>query len=184
MEGDAKNEQIQYPQIAQELIEMAEADQAMRERAENEEGFWDGEVDEKNTARLQEIVGEIGWPTVSKVGKEASLRAWLLVQHADHDPEFQQHCLDLMKEARDGEVDPHDVAYLEDRVRVNTDRPQLYGTQMDTTFDREGNVISYKPRPIEDPENIDARRASMGMGPHAEYVREILESHHSHLLKE
>ena len=47
----------------------------------------------KNSARLQELVHLYGWLSVSLVGVEASDSAWLIVQHADHDREFQNHCL-------------------------------------------------------------------------------------------
>ena len=41
------------------------------------------EGDRRNTARMQEIVKQIGWPTFDKVGEGPSNNAWLLVQHAD-----------------------------------------------------------------------------------------------------
>jgi hypothetical protein len=43
--------------------------------------------------------------------------AWLLVQHADHDPAFQRVCLELLGGAvRAGEADVRHHAYLTDRV--------------------------------------------------------------------
>lgn len=52
---------------------MHDTDQEMRSRATRYESVWDNSVDERNTARLKEIITEIGWPTISKVGEEASL---------------------------------------------------------------------------------------------------------------
>lgn len=46
-----------------------------------------------------------------------------------------------------------------------------------------GNVIEYEPRPIEDPENLDERRAKMGLEPHEEYRKHLTEKYFSHLLK-
>src|SRR5262245_47910462 len=46
-------------------------------------------IDRENTARLKQIIDRIGWPTISRVGAQASSAAWLLVQHADAEPEFQ-----------------------------------------------------------------------------------------------
>ena len=90
---------------AEELLEMAEKDQEMRAKAE-ETNFkdWDESVDVANTERMKEIIEEIGWPTASKVGAEAANKAWLLVQHADHDPEFQERCLELMSESPEGDT--------------------------------------------------------------------------------
>jgi hypothetical protein len=47
-------------------------------------------VDAANTARMKRIVAERGWPGRSLVGDDGAQAAWLLVQHADHDPAFQR----------------------------------------------------------------------------------------------
>ncbi len=138
-----------------------------------EEGLpWDESVDKRNTARMKEIVAAYGWPTLSDVGAEAADDAWLLVQHADRDTKFQARCLELIKNLPESEVSPINVAYLEDRVRVNTGKPQLYGTQFDGASD---TGESFGPRPIEDVEHLDERRASVGLKPFAEYSREMNE---------
>ena len=174
-----KTETIKYPEIASELSERADKDQAMR-RGMHEGGEWDPHVDEENTAALKRIVNEIGWPTIAKVGKKAANEAWLLVQHADRDPEFQKQCLEMMNEETD--VDPSTRAYLEDRVRVNSKREQLYGTQFTTTLDESGAVVAYGPAPIEDSEHLDERRSAAGLGPFAEY-REMMERNHRKFLE-
>ena len=68
MEEFKSQEQIGFPEIAQEINEMAAADQDMREKEINEPDFWDDSVDKKNTEGMKKIIGEIGWPSVSKVG--------------------------------------------------------------------------------------------------------------------
>jgi hypothetical protein len=157
----SSTEQERLQAIAAEMIAMSERDQAMRKS-----GQWDANVDVENTRRMQEIVEEIGWPTISKVGEHASHMAWLLVQHADHDRAFQKKCLELMRALPADEVQPSNIAYLEDRVRVGEGRPQLYGTQF--YADEHGQ---FGPSPIEDPENVDQRRASVGLGTLAEYTQ-------------
>lgn len=149
--------------IGAEIIAMSNVDQTMR-RSE----IWDTSVDRKHTTRMQQIVAQIGWPTVSKVGRQASHMAWLLVQHACHDRDFQRACLALMKNQPPGEVSPQNIAYLEDRVRVSEGRSQIYGTQFHANSHGE-----FEPFPIEDPEQIDARRAKAGMGTFAEYAAQI-----------
>lgn len=147
-----------YPEIAESLLEMGRIDQEMRSRNLEDPEYWSPKVDSGNTIRMKEIVSQIGWPTVSKVGSEASHVAWLLVQHADHDVDFQEQCLKLMKEAKEPEVSNKDIAYLEDRVRVNRKIPQLFGTQF-TEVDG-----WFVPKEIWEPEEVDARRALMGLG--------------------
>ncbi len=164
MNFENPSESIRFPKIAQELQEMVTVDQDMRKRSLTED-YWDETVDARNTERMKEIIAEIGWPTASKVGPQGVSDAWLLVQHADHDVDFQERCLELMKKAPAGEIDMIDVAYLTDRIRVNQGKGQLYGTQF---TQEDGKHI---PRTIEDEANIDARRAEMGMGPLSEQVQ-------------
>jgi len=157
MEENNKTESIRYPEIAAEIEAMVKVDQDMREGAIDDEETWDESVDPKNTFRMKEIIEQVGWPTISKVGKAASSGAWLLVQHADKDLDFQKLCLNLMKQEPLGEVDLHDIAYLEDRVRVNSGQPQLYGTQFQQV---EGRFVS---REIEDQDQVNKRRKEMGL---------------------
>lgn len=156
--------------IGQELLQMADIDQAMRNRAMQGE-TWDSSVDSVNTERLKAIVQEYGWPTISKVGIEASSAAWLIAQHADHDVEFQAYCLKLMKNENPDDLNPRNIAYLEDRVRVNQGQPQLYGTQ----FFEVGAEL--KPRPIENIKHLDERRTKVGLGPFEENKKQIEEKH-------
>jgi hypothetical protein len=126
-------------------------------------------IDEGNTAWLKAIVRRHGWPGRSLVGEEAASAAWLLVQHADHDPEFQRECLDLMEKAVErGDASAQDWAYLTDRVLRAEGRPQRYGTQF---------TESLEPQPIEDRERVDERRASVGLGSLEEYRQQIIRNY-------
>ena len=121
-------------------------------------------IDTANTEWLSDVVDRIGWPGRTLVGEDGARAAWLLAQHADHRPDLQRKFLDLLRAAvADGEAEPRDLAYLEDRVRVADGRPQLYGTQF------QGRGADLAPAPIEDPDRLDARRAAVGLQPFAEY---------------
>ena len=174
--NEANFEKNEYAEIAAELKKMRDADQVMRMRAAEKGGLIqdeeDNKLDEKHTARMKEIVEQIGWPSRSKVGKEGAQHAWLLVQHADHDPEFQARCLAMMRELPKGDVKPWQIAYLEDRIRVNARQPQLYGTQF-----YEDPEKGFGPRPIEDEEHLEERRKEMGLESFEEYRRELLEKY-------
>lgn len=154
--------------VARELLQMLEADQGMRRRALANDGVVVSEADERldkvHTERLKEIIAAIGWPVKSKVGPRASTAAWLLAQHADHDVEFQKHCLLLLRALRAGDVVLKHIAYLTDRVNVNQGLPQVYGTQF---YTNERGI--YGPRPIHNPEHVDTRRRAVGMEPMKEY---------------
>lgn len=154
------------PALRERLLRLASDDQRVRliGGCGEEDPDPDGtaarkaEIDRRNTEELKAIVEEHGWPTAAIVGADGAHAAWLLAQHADHDPDWQRHCLELMEpHTETGDADPIDFAYLTDRVRVNGGRPQLYGTQMELVDEKRS------PRPIEDPESVDERREALGM---------------------
>jgi hypothetical protein len=121
-------------------------------------------IDEDSTRWLGEVLSARGWPGRTLAGEDGAAAAWLLAQHADRDPVRQRAFLDALRGAVDqGEASPAHLAYLEDRVRINAGQPQLYGTQFTVTDGEFG------PRPIEDPQRLDERRAEAGLEPFADY---------------
>lgn len=161
--------------LRQELLDMRERDQEMRNTIierygynspfSSEDAAWAEITDTTNTARMKEIIAEHGWPSQTAVGEDGAMSAWLLVQHADKDRKFQAHCLELMQQAVTmGEASASLFAYLTDRVRVGNGQPQIYGTQNEVV---DGKVISAE---IEDADQVDSRRAAVGLGPIAEYL--------------
>lgn len=154
--------------LAEELLQMAKVDQTMRMRVIAGEAEWDDSVDWRNQARLMAIVDEYGWPTIPKVGAEASNAAWLLVQHAP-DLTFMESCLEVMESLPPGEIKPANIAYLKDRVLMMNGKPQIYGTQF------QGRGKEMHVYPIDDVEHIDERRASVGLETRAEYEAKLRE---------
>jgi hypothetical protein len=64
-----------------------------------------------------------------------------------------------MMESGPDEALPADVAVLEDRVRLQSGRKQLYGTQLRRVGDR------LVPAPTEDSAHVDMRRDAAGLPP-------------------
>ncbi len=124
-------------------------------------------TDRENLEWLKHTVVKYGWPGRTLVGTDGAHAAWLLVQHADRDRAFQEHCLELMQKAPPGEVTPSDIAYLVDRVRIAAGRKQLYGTQVD--FDGTRWVV----RNVEEPERLEQRRKALGLEPLDVYLRMV-----------
>jgi len=153
-------------ELRRELLDMMEADQAERTGASEANG------DEPRADRLREIIDERGWPTFDLVGRDGATAAWLIAQHADFDVRFQVEVLELMRTAVDaGQVDPTEVAYLEDRVAVNRGEPQRYGTQVRCRGGRPEPAT-----PLADPATVDADQADVGLEPLADYYEELAEA--------
>jgi len=154
--------------LAAELRRLGRIDQTRR-KIFRPGDTWDDAADRTNTARLKIIVRAHGWPTITKVGRAASRAAWLIVQHAAFDKSFQRRALHLMqaahrKKAKD--VPLYQIAYLTDRLLVESGRPQLFGTQF--KISRAGLV---RPAPIKDKTKLDERRTMFGLEPFAKYLR-------------
>lgn len=152
--------------LRDELLAMEAEDQALREASPVDVKAMMAS-DAVHTRRVKAILAEQGWPPVSKVGKEGSSAFWLLVQHADADPEFQRRALGLMEALiATGEASSRQFAYLWDRTHT----PQKYGTQGKCYGKKD-----WRPHPIEAPERVDAERAAMRLPPLAAYVAEVSE---------
>ncbi len=124
------------------------------------------DADDQNRAWLKGVVEKHGWPGHTLVGEDGAHAAWLLVQHADADRPFQKTCLGLLEAAvKKGEAAGADLAYLTDRVLAAEGKKQRYGTQLEQ---KDGKFV---PKPVEDPETLDARRKELGLLPMAEYVQ-------------
>jgi hypothetical protein len=121
-------------------------------------------IDEDNRVWLQKVIEKQGWPIHDLVAEDGAHAAWLLVQHADADPDFQARCLKLMKACPIQQVAQVDIAYLEDRTRTARGEPQLYGTQVEF---KEGQ---WSVKPVVDRQKLDERRASVGLPPINEYL--------------
>lgn len=155
-----------YKKIADELLTMVKIDQKMRLMAIKDNKFWDKNVDRHNTERLKDIISEVGLPTISKVGLEASKAAWLIAQHADHDLKFQKDVLKKIKKAvKDKDFEAKYLAYITDRVTLKENGWQIYGTQ----FKRNKNN-SWQPLPLKDDwQTTNKKRLEIGLNTLEEY---------------
>jgi hypothetical protein len=145
-----------------ELLRRVAADQEARQALDAEVM---AATDGDNLAWLRQVISDAGWPGRSLVGEDGAHAGWLLAQHADSDPAFQRRCLDLLTAAVErGEATIVQQAYLTDRVLLHEGRPQEYGTQ---AIARDGR---FEPRKLRDPDHVDQRRASVGLGSLAGYL--------------
>lgn len=164
--------------LATQLLEMADTDARVRTDLLNRGVLFDGyhpEMERIHNANADALLGIIttyGWPSRQMVGDAAAAAAWLVVQHAIGKPDFQRHCLALLKNTyAPSAVDPAHIAHLEDRIRAFEGKPQIYGTQFD--WDEKGQM---NPKPIENPDTVDERRHSVGLPPLRDAIARIQET--------
>lgn len=129
-------------------------------------------LDKANVEVLKEIIKAYGWLVVSKFGKTIDNKAWLIVQHADHDPMFQASIAFLLEQLFPlGETNPKNYAYLYDRVCLQYQQlglKQKYGTQI---IIHNGKA---KLLPFEGTLNdIDKHRKEVGLQPINKYLEEV-----------
>lgn len=152
-------------QEAKELIlKMGQAHQEMRMGKTK----YDQKIDQQHVNTLKAIIKKIGWPTIDKVGVNASHFAWLLVQHADFDPSLQKTVLEYLKTLKPDQFNPNEIAYLTDKILLQEGKKQIYGTQF--TVDQEKNIV---PEPISDYKELDQRRQSLGLEPFKSYLSKL-----------
>lgn len=93
------------------------------------------ETDKLNQYWLKSIILKYGWPGRDKVGYDGDNAAWLIVQHADNNINFQKEMLVVLQEQiTAGTTSSSNVAYLIDRILVNEGNKQIFGTQFDTNI--------------------------------------------------
>jgi hypothetical protein len=172
-ENEARD--IARPDLLRELLIRRDTDQNLRAALlRGHQAAYDQLlcVDDENAKWLEQVVNEIGWPTVDLVGEEGAHAAWILAQHADRHPSFQRRCQMLMQEAAaHGQASPADLAHLTDRVLLAQGKEQIYGTQ---TTARDGRFIACRLR---DPDRVDELRASVGLEPLEIYLKSVLEQY-------
>ncbi len=152
-------------EIADKIIKLKEADLNLRAKlVETGELFqaYNKEMEALhifNATALHNIIDDIGYPTIDKVGKEASAAAWLIIQHAISLPPFMKKCLRLLEDAVSQEkANKIQLAYLSDRISVLENKPQLYGTQFD--WDENGEL---NPQQCDDVDKVNERRKELNL---------------------
>ena len=122
-------------------------------------------VDSTNLVTVKAIIAKYGWLSSNIVGKKGNSALFLVVQHSPE--KDQKHFLPIMRQAvQNNAADKQDLALLEDRVATDQGKKQFYGTQIG--FNEK--TKKYYVFPIDNPKDVDERRAKLGMIPMAAYL--------------
>ncbi|MFK7806867.1 MAG: DUF6624 domain-containing protein [Saprospiraceae bacterium] len=123
------------------------------------------EQDSINIIKIEKILNEYGWLGIDVIGEKGNQTLFLVIQHAEL--KVQEKYLPMLREAvKHKNAQPSQLALLEDRVAVRNGKKQIYGSQ--TRIDNKTGENYFMP--IEDPENVDARRANVGLESIANYA--------------
>lgn len=123
-------------------------------------------IDSINLIIVSKILDERGWLGSNFVGKNGNMTLFLVIQHADSATQVKY--LPMMREAvKNGNASGGQLALLEDRIALRQGKKQIYGSQIGT--DNKTGVSFVQD--LDDPDNVDKRRAEVGLPPLADYVK-------------
>jgi hypothetical protein len=123
------------------------------------------ETDSINLIKVKSILDKYGWLGVDEVGRQGNSTLFLVIQHSDQ--ATQEKYLPKMREAvKNGKAEGSNLALLEDRVALGQGKRQIYGSQIGL----DPQTQTYYVSPLEDPDNVDKRRAEVGLEPISNYA--------------
>ena len=123
-------------------------------------------IREKNLQELEILLKEKGWPKKSQVGKEASEAAFYVLQHSNGYTQ-QKYISMFEKCCRENEGNWQQYALMFDRMRMNQNKPQRYGTHA-YLDPRAGRINELYP--LEDENKVDEWRKEIGLEPLKDYL--------------
>lgn len=128
--------------------------------------------DSINLAKIEKIIAQYGYPGKSLVGEKLQSTAWLAIQHSD---KIEKYFNLIEKAGKKGELKMTNVAMMQDRMLMNRNEEQIYGTQV-SGF----NVLKngkkewiYVVWPIKDPSKVNELRKKAGF---SETVEEYIKN--------
>jgi hypothetical protein len=123
-------------------------------------------INEKNLGELEILLVKNGWPKRSEVGPEAAGAAFFVLQHSN--AEAQQKYISMFEECcRENEASWQQYALMFDRMRMNQNRPQRYGTH--SYLDPKAGSTN-ELYPLEDESRVDEWRNEIGLEPLKDYL--------------
>jgi len=142
-----------------------QASEALGDDSFELEYFWEvveaqDKVLEKQVA---DIIDKFGWLGISQVGRRANTALWVVIQHGSLESKEKYAPL-LKKSVLRNESQGLHYARLIDKMLINQNKPQIYGTQIN--YDSEPRVFF----DIIEPEFVDKRREEIGLNAIKEYA--------------
>lgn len=122
-------------------------------------------ADSINLIQVEAIIEKYGWLGYNQIGSQANTALFMVIQHSNL--KTWQKYLPIMQAAvKDGKAKATQLALLQDRLDLHEGRKQNYGSQLVWSIDKN----KYLVLPLNDPDNVDKRRAEVGLSSLAEYL--------------
>lgn len=164
IESRYKTHTSSHPELRDRITALLKNDQAVRQKDDFDPKKLQ-QTDRRTAGPLTEIFEQYGVPTFDAVGVQAANDFIVMVQHQP--PAFRAAVLPKLKTNVDtGQADPASYAMVYDATLRDEGKNQLYGQRLECTA---GRVLEVAP--LDDPANVNARRAEMGLMRLELYVR-------------
>lgn len=125
-------------------------------------------TDSLNLIQVEAIIKKHGWLGSDKIGSQANTTLFMVIQHAELPAQVKY--LPMMREAvKKGNARSSSLALLEDRVALKQGKKQIYGSQISWNMKTNESFVA----PLEDPDNVDLRRAEVGLPSLQAYLAEM-----------
>lgn len=131
-------------------------------------------IGKDNQNKIKQLYARYGYLGFKQVGKENSTKFWISIQHADDDLEFQKEMLAaLKKEVKKNNAHKNEYAMLEDRVAINSNQKQRFGTQV--TYNKAEQAVPKNG--LKDSPNVDKLRLEYGLPTFKDYYNQMTMMH-------
>jgi len=155
-----------YPLVLKILMKMRNLDQEYR-HGQADPNITLTTIDSLNRVKLDSLISIYGWLGYKEVGKSGENASFLIVQHSDRNLKFQEKCIKLMyEELLIGNIYPPNFAMLYDRIKVNSNKAQLFGSQVE----RDPKTNKFRPKKIHSYKLLNAYRLYFGFSSIEDYL--------------
>lgn len=123
--------------------------------------------DQERQAYLQQVYARFGWPSTPDFNQQAIVAAFFIAQHAS--PAMMESYRDAVEQSyQRGDLEGKHYPMYVDRLCVFNSEPQIYGTQPKPSVNGQASQLVW---PVVDFNNLDMRRAKVGLEPFEQYLK-------------
>ena len=128
------------------------------------------ETDSLNQIYLSSLIDKYGWMGFKEVGYLGDQSAWIIAQHTDFNKDLQNKFLaSIFNAFKKGNTKLHNYGYIIDRVLVNNNQPQIFGTQMDVDIKKD--TVLMKPKKLFSEYYVNTLRSYVNLSSIEDYIK-------------